>query len=225
MQSADGQRRSSGCSISSRIPKAAITARRSAIRVESRGTRRLDRDLFPAGARRALPLAPGRRRRGLALLRRRAARARRSARRQRRRSSASGSAHDLAAGERPQAVVPAHVWQAAVVPRRLDAGRLHGRPGLPVLALRTRAARMDAARCCGRRQNRLKALRRDPSHHDLPAIGGQGRAGDEAASSEARNSTQRAISSGSPSRPIGISGRIDFSSTSFGTACTISVLM
>src|SRR6185437_2623564 len=45
------------------------------------------------------------------------------------------------------------------------------------------------------------------------------------ASSEARNTTQRAISSGSPRRPIGISGRIDFSKTSFGTACTISVLM
>ena len=45
------------------------------------------------------------------------------------------------------------------------------------------------------------------------------------ASSEARNTTQRAISSGSPSRPIGICGRMFFSSTSFGTACTISVLM
>ena len=45
------------------------------------------------------------------------------------------------------------------------------------------------------------------------------------ASSEARNTTQRAISSGSPRRPIGISGRMFFSSTSFGTACTISVLM
>jgi uncharacterized protein len=45
------------------------------------------------------------------------------------------------------------------------------------------------------------------------------------ASSAARNSTQRATSSGSPSRPIGISGRIDFSRTSFGTACTISVLI
>jgi hypothetical protein len=44
-------------------------------------------------------------------------------------------------------------------------------------------------------------------------------------SSEARNRTQRAISSGSPRRPTGISGTIDFSSTSFGTACTISVLM
>ena len=45
------------------------------------------------------------------------------------------------------------------------------------------------------------------------------------ASSDARNTTQRAISSGSPSRPIGISGRMLFSSTSLGTACTISVLM
>ncbi len=45
------------------------------------------------------------------------------------------------------------------------------------------------------------------------------------ASSEARNTTQRAISSGSPRRPIGICGRMFFSSTSFGTACTISVLM
>jgi hypothetical protein len=45
------------------------------------------------------------------------------------------------------------------------------------------------------------------------------------ASSLARNTTQRATSSGSPSRPIGICGRMFFSSTSFGTACTISVLM
>lgn len=43
------------------------------------------------------------------------------------------------------------------------------------------------------------------------------------ASSDARNATQRAISSGSPSRPIGICGRILFSNTSFGTAFTISV--
>jgi hypothetical protein len=45
------------------------------------------------------------------------------------------------------------------------------------------------------------------------------------ASSEARNTTQRAISSGSPRRPVGISGRMFFSSTSFGTAITISVAM
>ncbi len=43
------------------------------------------------------------------------------------------------------------------------------------------------------------------------------------ASSEARKTTQRAISSGWPRRRTGICGRIDFSSTSFGTAITISV--
>src|SRR5262249_1477620 len=43
------------------------------------------------------------------------------------------------------------------------------------------------------------------------------------ASSEARNTTQRAISSGSPRRPRGIRGRTFFSSTSFGIALTISV--
>ena len=43
------------------------------------------------------------------------------------------------------------------------------------------------------------------------------------ASSAARKTTQRAISSGSPSRPTGICGRMFFSSTSFGTALTISV--
>ena len=43
------------------------------------------------------------------------------------------------------------------------------------------------------------------------------------ASSEARKTTQRAISSGWPSRRTGICGRIDFSSTSLGTAMTISV--
>jgi hypothetical protein len=45
------------------------------------------------------------------------------------------------------------------------------------------------------------------------------------ASSETRNRTQRATSSGSPRRPIGMSGRTDFSSTSLGIACTISVAM
>ena len=44
-------------------------------------------------------------------------------------------------------------------------------------------------------------------------------------SSAARNTTQRAISSGWPSRRTGICGRIAFSSTSFGTAITISVAM
>ncbi len=41
--------------------------------------------------------------------------------------------------------------------------------------------------------------------------------------SDARNVTQRAISSGSPKRPTGISGRIFLSSTSCGMAFTISV--
>src|SRR5271165_3774796 len=43
------------------------------------------------------------------------------------------------------------------------------------------------------------------------------------ASSAARNTTQRAISSGSPRRRTGIWGRIALSRTSFGTAFTISV--
>ena len=43
------------------------------------------------------------------------------------------------------------------------------------------------------------------------------------ASSAARNTTQRAISSGWPRRRTGICGKIDFSSTSLGTAITISV--
>jgi hypothetical protein len=42
-------------------------------------------------------------------------------------------------------------------------------------------------------------------------------------SSETRNTTQRATSSGSPRRRTGMSGRIDFSKTSFGTALTMSV--
>src|SRR4029077_3110079 len=45
------------------------------------------------------------------------------------------------------------------------------------------------------------------------------------ASSAARKTTARAISSGSPRRLTGICGITFFSSTSFGTACTISVLM
>src|SRR5262245_48156769 len=44
-------------------------------------------------------------------------------------------------------------------------------------------------------------------------------------SSATRKTTQRATSSGSPSRRTGIWGRIDFSNTSFGTAFTISVAM
>ena len=51
---------------------------------------------------------------------------------------------DLAAGERPQAVVPAYAWQAAESNRRLDAGRLHGRAGLPVREIRAGATGLGA---------------------------------------------------------------------------------
>ena len=79
---------------------------------DGRRPRRVDRDLFPARAWRALALAPGRCGGGLALLRRRADRARD-------RGDAKGPVErltlgpDIAAGERPQAIVPAHAWQAA----------------------------------------------------------------------------------------------------------------
>src|SRR2546423_5043144 len=42
-------------------------------------------------------------------------------------------------------------------------------------------------------------------------------------SSDTRKTTQRATSSGSPRRRTGMSGRTDFSKTSFGTALTMSV--
>ena len=42
---------------------------------------------------------------------------------------------NLAAGERPQAIVPAHAWQAARNPRRLDAVRLHGGAGFRIQRL------------------------------------------------------------------------------------------
>src|ERR1700694_5521252 len=42
-------------------------------------------------------------------------------------------------------------------------------------------------------------------------------------SSETKNNTQRATSSGSPRRSTGMSGRTDLSKTSFGTALTMSV--
>src|SRR5262249_27573993 len=58
-----------------------------------------------------------------------------------------------------------------------------------------------------------------------PPFAERGEPGMKLASSEARNTTQRAKASSSPRRRTGISGRMLFSSTSFGTACTISVLM
>src|SRR5712692_1568673 len=77
-----------------------------------RQTRGLDRDLFPVGARRALALAQDRCRRGVALPRGRAAVLEIA-------STEHGPVErltlgpDLAAGERPQAIVQAHQWQAA----------------------------------------------------------------------------------------------------------------
>ena len=81
-------------------------------RAHRRRPRRFDGDLLPAGARRALALAPGRCGGGLALLRRRAAGLEMA-------PGEHGAVErmtlgpDLAAGERPQAVVPAGHWQAA----------------------------------------------------------------------------------------------------------------
>ncbi len=43
---------------------------------------------------------------------------------------------DLAAGERPQGIVPADAWQCAEIDRRLDAGRLHRRAGIRICRLR-----------------------------------------------------------------------------------------
>jgi len=51
---------------------------------------------------------------------------------------------DLAAGERPQAIVPGGAWAGGGKPRRLDAGRLHGGAGLPVRTVRARPRRMAA---------------------------------------------------------------------------------
>ncbi len=53
---------------------------------------------------------------------------------------------DFAGGEAPQIVVPRSQWQSAVSLRRLVAGRLHGRAGIPVLRLRDGAAGFSARR-------------------------------------------------------------------------------
>ena len=84
--------------------------------------RRLDGDLLPAQGRRALALAQGRCRRGLAPLCRRAART--VAERRRPAPCATcASAPTSSIGELPQAVVPRDVWQAA---RSLGAWTLVG---------------------------------------------------------------------------------------------------
>ena len=121
-------RTSSASSISSRIPKADTTARRSAT-IAATGTRAASTAIYfllaegevsrwhrvdaaevwhwHAGAPLALSIAPPD---GYAADIRLGA--------------------DLAAGERPQGVVPPGYWQSAAQPRRLDAGRLHGGAGL-----------------------------------------------------------------------------------------------
>jgi len=50
---------------------------------------------------------------------------------------------NLAAGERPQAVVPAGGWQNGTQPGRLHAGRLHGRAGLRFFAIRVGLPRLE----------------------------------------------------------------------------------
>ena len=105
--------------------------------------RGLDRDLFPARARRALALASRRRGRGLALVRRRAARARRSpktnARTETRHARTRSRRRRAAAGDRAGGCVA-----GGRKSRRLDAGRLHGRAGIRVRRLRTGAEGLGA---------------------------------------------------------------------------------
>ena len=128
---------------------------------------------------------------------------------------------DLAAGERPQAIVPAHAWQAA---QTLGDWTLVGctvAPGFDFAGfeLAPKGWEPDSRRSARALQRAMTSRKYWPPFAVSvePVI--------RPASSEARNTTQRAISSGSPSRPIGMVGRMLFSSTSFGTACTISVLM
>src|SRR5712691_4679694 len=51
---------------------------------------------------------------------------------------------DLAAGERPQAIVPAHAWQAARSLGGLDPGGLHGGARFRVQGIRARAQGLGA---------------------------------------------------------------------------------
>ena len=172
---------------------------------------RLDRDLLSARARRAFALASHRRRRSLELVCRGAAQARHRAgdgsarardvgkRSRRRRTAASGRARSRVAGGGNA--------------RRVDARRLHGRARLRLRAVRAGAEGLGA---------RIKAERQTMY---WPPFAVSVEPVMKLASSEARKRTQRATSSGSPRRPSGTSGRMFFSSTSFGTALTMSVAM
>ena len=93
------------------------------------GARRFDRDLFPAGARRAFALAPGQRRRRSGTIT--------PARRSRSISSTAAARSvrtilgpDLAAANGRKAPCPRTPLASRRKHRRLDAGRLHGRAGL-----------------------------------------------------------------------------------------------
>lgn len=122
----------------------------------------------------------------------------------------------IAAGERPQAIVPARAWQAAY---SLGAWTLCGCTVAPGFEFSGFERRLNGSRSeFAFRAGAIYTKYCPPLAVNVePVI--------KPASSEARNTTQRAISSGSPRRPIGMVGRILFSRTSFATACTISVLI
>ena len=134
-------RRHSACWASCRTRRAGTSARRFAIGRRRRWPGRLHRHLFPARGRRGVALAPGRRRRGLALARGRALALT---------IADDGGRRDGAAGRRPcRRRAPAgggagRRLAAGREPRRLDAGRLHGRAGLPVRGLRAGSAGLRA---------------------------------------------------------------------------------
>ena len=120
---------------------------------------------------------------------------------------------DLAAGERPQCGRARSRLAGGGNARRMDARRLHGRARLRLRAVRAGAEGLGA---------RIKA-----EHQTMywPPFAVSVEPVMKLASSAARKRTQRATSSGSPRRPSGTSGRMLFSSTSFGTALTMSVAM
>ena len=68
---------------------------------------------------------------------------------------------DLAAGEVPQAIVPAQAWQAAESDRRLDAGRMHRGAGIRICGIRIGAEGLGA---CELRQPRHSRARVSASH-------------------------------------------------------------
>jgi len=111
---------------------------------------------------------------------------------------------DLSVGQRPQAIVPAHVWQAAQSLGDWTLVSCTVAPGFEFEGFE-----LAPRGCTHTRYWPPFAVSVEPVM--------------KPASSDARNRTQRAISSGSPSRPSGICGRMLFSSTSLGTALTISV--